>query len=129
MKDYRDILIKDLISVSAIMTIIFVVCVVGFIIIRKRALEKYLNIFISVFLFITIVFGGYHIVNVSLDLTYNSFETYAGKYSCPARDTVVLDENNDMKLYAAISLPDTSDDITIIYSRRSKIVVGFRLKE
>ena len=128
MKDYRDILIKDLISVSAIMTIIFVVCVVGFIIIRKLALEKYLNILISVFLIATIVFGGYHIVNVSLDLTYNSFETYAGKYSYPARDTVVLDENN-MKLYAAISLPNTSNDIMIIYSRRSKIVVGFRLNE
>ena len=129
MKYYRDILIKDLISVSDIMTIIFVVCVVGFIIIRKLALEKYLNILISVFLIATIVFGGYHIVNVSLDLTYNSFETYAGKYSCTARDTVVLDENNDMKLYAAISLPNTSNDITIIYSRRSKIVVGFRLNE
>lgn len=127
MKAYRDILIKDLISVSVITLIILIICFVGFIVIKKFNLEKYLYVLISAFLVATIVIGGYHITNVSLDLHYNSFEKYIGKCSYPARDTLVLEEHNNTKLYAAISIPKTTDDITIIYSKRSKIVVGFHL--
>lgn len=129
MNDFRDILIKELAFVSAIVVVVFVGCLVGFIVIRKLKLEKVLYILITALLIVTIAIGGYHIFNVSSDLKYNSFETYTGKYSCPSRDTLILNECNNLKLYAAISLPNTSDDITIVYSRRSKIAVGFYLNE
>ena len=119
MNDFRDILIKELAFVSAIVVVVFVGCLVGFIVIRKLKLEKVLYILITALLIVTIAIGGYHIFNVSSDL----------KYNCPSRDTLILNECNNLKLYAAISLPNTSDDITIVYSRRSKIAVGFYLNE
>ena len=124
MKDYRDILIEELISVSIIVIIIFIVCVIGFITIRKLDLEKYLYILISVFLITTFIIGGHHIFNISLDLTHNSFETYIGKCRFPARDTLILEDFDNKKLYAAISIPNTLDNITIIYSKHSRIVVS-----
>ena len=125
MNDYRDVLIKELVFVSTIVIVVFVMCIVGFIVIRKLRLEKYLYILITALLILTLTIGGNHIFNVSLDLNYNSFETYIGKYSCPSRDTLILNERDNIKLYAAISLPNTSNNITIVYSRYSKIVVGF----
>lgn len=126
MQEYRNVLIKELIFVSIIVAIAVIVCIVGFILIKKLALEKVLYIFLSVFLVITIVFGGGHILNLSLDLTYDSFETYTGEYKHPSRDTLILVEQDNMKLNALITIPDTPEDLTIVYSKRSKIVVGYQ---
>lgn len=126
MNNYRGVLFKEILSVSVIMIIIIIVCIVGFIVLKKLNLEKYLYIIVFASLVGTVLIGGYHILNVFLDLRHNSFETYTGKCSYPARDTVALSEHDNTKLYAAISVPNTTEDITIIYAKRSKIVVGFR---
>lgn len=125
MKNYQSILTKELISISIILILSFIICSILFLIIKKLDLEKILYVIVSAFLVLAIVFGGNHIVKLSLDLYYNSFVSYTGKCSYPSRDTLILEERDKMKLYAAISIPNTTDDITIIYSKRSKIVLGY----
>lgn len=126
MSEYRGILIKEAISYSILLLIVLVVCFICFASIKKFGLQKNLYYLVSAFLVFAIVIGGYYVGKVLLDLHDNSFETYTGKCSFPSRDTVLLDEYDNLKLYSAISIPNTSEDITIIYSKHSKIVVGFQ---
>ena len=93
--------------------------------VKRLKLEQYLYILISILLLITLLFGGQHLVAISLDLHFESIETYVGTCEFPSRDTIVLNDKNKTRLYSAVSVPNTSDNITIMYFKRSKIVVGF----
>ena len=123
MDAYRSVLLKEIISISAVLVIVVIVCISCFVVVSKMKLEKYLNIIASAILMGALLFGGIHLVNCCLDLYLGSFVTYTGVCEFPARDTVVIDSGK--KLFAAVSIPNTDDALTIIYAERSKIAVGY----
>lgn len=123
MKMYQNVLLKEIISVSAILVLVVIACIGCFFIVSKMKLEKILSGIAGAILIGALLFGGMHLTKCFLDLHFDSFVIYTGVCEFPARDTVVLDSGE--KLFAAISIPASDDALTIIYAERSKIVVGY----
>lgn len=123
MEMYQNVLLKEIISVSVILVLVVIACIGCFLVVGKMKLEKLLNGIAGAILVGALLFGGVHLTKCFLDLHFDSFVTYTGVCEFPARDTVVLDSGE--KLFAAISIPDSDDTLTIIYTERSKIAVGY----
>lgn len=123
MEMYRNVLLKEIISMSVILVLVVIVCIGCFIIVAKMKLEKFLSVIAGAILVGALLFGGIHLTKCFLDLHFDSFVTYTGVCEFPARDTVVLDSGE--KLFAAISIPKSDNALTIIYAERSKIAVEY----
>ena len=113
-----------MIFVIGAVAITIAVCIVGIILSKKLNLQKFISIICLVMPILALAWGGHNIVDLSLDLKYNSFETYVGNYSHPARDTLII-EDGVKKLFAAASVPNGKGTGTVIYSKRSEMVVDF----
>ncbi len=123
MERFQRILCKELIFVGAIVFISIVASIVLLFMIKRLSLEKWLYWLVSIFLMLAVFVGGQRLLMVSLDLHFKSVETFVGSFQCPARDTVILNDDNRTKLFAAISVPSTSKECILTYSKRSKILV------
>lgn len=123
MEMYQKVMLKEILSISFVLILLISLCVASFIVIKKMKLDRTLNILVGLILALCLLVGGIHISKCFLDLSYNSFVSYEGVCEFPSRDTIVL--NNGEKLYAAISVPSSKKEITIVYAERSKIVVGY----
>ena len=123
MAHYQSVLIKNIAFNSIILLLCVVCCIAGIIVTKKCNLEKIIYFLCIGLILFSLVFAGKHIVECSLDLYYNSFETYIGMCNSPARDTLVLYDEDHTKLLSAVSSPAGENKLYVVYSMRSKIAV------
>ena len=123
MNNYQSILIKHIVSIAIILLIFIVACIVLIIITKKLNLEKF-NYFLAFALILfSLIFAGTHLLNCSLDLYSNSYETYTGMCNSPARDTLILYDKNNTKLTSLASSPAGENNLRVVYARRSKLAL------
>lgn len=139
---YQNVLLMEIIFVS-ILTFILIGALITAIIFLIRAKKKhtkkvrkkktikksffYENLSLCIGLLLSslvLIYSGQYLFKCSLDLYDHSFVTYIGTCDHPERDTLILHNANKTKLYAFVSIPGTNEELVIIYSKRSKIVVG-----
>ena len=123
MNNYQSILIKHIVSIATILLIFIVACIVLIIITKKLNLEKFYYFLALAFILFSLIFAGIHLLNCSLDLYYDSYETYTGMCNSPARDTLILYDTDKTKLTSLASSPSGENTLRVVYSRRSKLAL------
>ena len=123
MNNYQSILIKHIVSIAIILLIFIVACIVLIIITKKLNLEKFYYFLALALILFSLIFAGIHLLNCSLDLYYDSYETYTGICNSPARDTLILYDKDNTKLTSLASSPSGENNLRVVYSRRSKLAL------
>ena len=123
MNNYQSILIKHIVSIAIILLIFIVACIVLIIITKKLNLENFYYFLAFALILFSLIFAGTHLLNCSLDLYYNSYETYTGTCNSPARDTLILYDKNNTKLTSLASSPAGENNLRVVYARRSKLAL------
>lgn len=123
MDNYQSILITHIVSIAIILLIFIVACIILIIVTKKLGLEKFYYFLAFALILFSLIFAGIHLLNCSLDLYYDSYETYTGMCNSPARDTLILYDEDGTKLISLVSSPSGENNLYVVYSRRSKIAL------
>ena len=140
---YQKILLTEIIWIS-LQTLIVIACVVAIIVLlvhmykhgkkkrnkkkRKKSTDYVEKSILWIALVLAVsgsIYGTHYLSNCLLDYHHDSYITYIGRCEQPDRDTLILCNADDKKLYGvAVSIPNSSEDIVVIYAKRSEIAVG-----
>lgn len=123
MNHYQSILVKYIAFTSIALLAGIIICIIGIVVTKKLRLEKFFYFLTIALMIFFMIIAIPNLVNCSLDLYYSSYETYEGMCNSPARDTLTLYDENQTKLFSAVSSPSGENQLHVVYSKRSKIAL------